>query len=47
MDRTSIVNRIGNEYHTANVENGEYSSIQDSGSKKNVIKALDGHIAKH
>ena len=47
MDRTSIVNRIGNEYHTANVENGEYSYIQASGSKKNLIKALDGHIPKH
>lgn len=47
MDRTSIVNRIGNEYHTANIENGEYSYIQAAGSKKDLINALDGYVPKH
>lgn len=47
MDRTSIINTIGNEYHTSNVENGEYSYIQAAGSKKKLIKSLDGYVPKH
>ncbi|MDE6845831.1 MAG: SAM-dependent methyltransferase [Lachnospiraceae bacterium] len=47
MDRTSIINRIGIEYHTSNIENGEYSYIKAAGSKKNLIKALGGRVPEH
>lgn len=47
MDRTTIINRIGIEYHTSNIENGEYSYVKAAGSKKNLIKALGGHVPAH
>lgn len=47
MDRTSMINRIGSEYHTPNIENGEYSYIKAAGSKKNLIKALNGYVPSH
>lgn len=40
MDRTVIINRIGIDYHTANIEGGEYSYVQEAGSKENLIKIL-------
>lgn len=40
MDRVSITNRIGIKYHTPNIEGGEYSYVQEAGSKENLIKAL-------
>lgn len=46
MDRIAIINQIGTEYHTTNIENGEYSYIQAAGSKKNLAKAL-GYTPSH
>lgn len=40
MDRVSMCNRIGNEYHTSNIEGGEYSYIQAAGSKERLVGAL-------
>lgn len=46
MDRTAIINKIGIEYHTPNIEGGEYSYVQEAGSKDALIKAL-GYTPKH
>lgn len=46
MDRTAIINKIGIDYHTANIEAGEYSYVQEAGSKDNLIKAL-GYTPNH
>ena len=46
MDRTTIINTIGIEFHTPNIEAGEYSYVQAAGSKENLIKAL-GKIPEH
>jgi len=46
MDRTSIINTIGINYHTPNIEGGEYSYVQEAGSKESLIKAL-GHTPEH
>lgn len=40
MDRTSIINKIGVKYHTPNIEGGEYSYVQEAGSRINLEKAL-------
>ena len=46
MDRTVIITRIGIDYHTANIEGGEYSYVQEAGSKENLIKIhnIDGDL---
>ncbi len=41
-----MVNRIGNEYLTSNIEGGEYSYVQEAGNKENLIKKL-GYEPKH
>lgn len=46
MDRFAIINRIGNKYHTANIEDGEYSYVAAAGSKAKLTKLL-GHEYKH
>lgn len=46
MDRTEIINRVGIDYHTSNIEGGEYSYVQEAGSKENLIKAL-GRTLEH
>ena len=46
MDRTAIINRIGIEYHTPNIEGGEYSYVAEAGSKQVLIIAL-GREPKH
>lgn len=46
MDRVSICNRIGNEYKTENVENGEYSYVKAAGSMKKLTQAL-GYKPNH
>ena len=46
MDRVAITNRIGNKYHTANIEGGEYSYVAAAGSKARLTKLL-GHEYKH
>ena len=46
MDRVSMTNTIGNEWHTANIEGGEYSYVAAAGSKEK-LEALLGHPYKH
>ncbi|EDT74343.1 HsdM family class I SAM-dependent methyltransferase [Clostridium butyricum] len=46
MDRTAIINKIGIKYHTPNIEGGEYSYIQEAGSRVELEKAV-GHTIKH
>lgn len=46
MDRVSMTNRIGNEYHTSNIEGGEYSYVEAAGSKEKLEKLL-GRPYKH
>ena len=46
MDRVSIVNRIGQQYMTSNIENGEYSYVQAAGSKEKLIQVL-GYEPRH
>lgn len=46
MDRTKIINTIGIEYHTSNIEGGEYSYVQAAGSKENLVRAL-GRTPEH
>lgn len=41
-----MINRIGKEYLTANIEAGEYSYVQEAGSKEKLEKAV-GHAVKH
>lgn len=40
MDRTAMINTIGISYHTPNIEAGEYSYIQEAGSKANLERAM-------
>ena len=40
MDRVSIVNKIGKEYNTTNIEGGEYSYVAASGSKEKLENLL-------
>ena len=40
MDRTAMINRIGITYHTPNIEGGEYSYVQEAGSKEALERAL-------
>ena len=46
MDRVSMVNRVGVQYLTDKIENGEYSYVQAAGSKEQLIKVL-GYEPKH
>lgn len=46
MKRVSIVTQIGQEYLTSNIENGEYSYVKASGSKKKLVEAL-GYTPEH
>ena len=46
MTRYEMIERIGKEYLTANIEGGEYSYVQKSGSKENLVNAL-GFEPKH
>lgn len=40
MDRTAIINSVGIEHHTPNIEGGEYSYVQEAGSKEKLTRAL-------
>lgn len=40
MDRTAMINRIGITYHTSNIEGGEYSYVQEAGSRDRLVRAL-------
>ena len=46
MTRTEMILRIGKEYRTANIEGGEYSYVQEAGSRAKLVKAL-GHSFSH
>ena len=46
MDRTAIINTVGIDYHTPNIEGGEYSYVQEAGSKESLIRAL-GRTPEH
>lgn len=46
MDRVSMVNRVGQEYMTSNIEGGEYSYVQEASTKEALEKAL-GRPFKH
>ena len=46
MTRHDIIERIGNKYVTANIEGGEYSYVQEAGSKSALEKAV-GHPITH
>ncbi len=40
MTRFEIIERVGPEYHTANIEGGEYSYIKEAGSRSKLKNAL-------
>lgn len=44
MDRTAIINTIGIGYYTPNIEAGEYSYVQEAGSKANLEKAVGSSL---
>ena len=46
MQRTEMINRVGIQYHTANIEGGEYSYIQAAGSQAELESKL-GHTVRH
>ena len=46
MNRVSMVNRVGVQYLTSNIEEGEYSYIQEAGSKEKLISIL-GYEPSH
>lgn len=46
MNRVAMCNRVGNQYITSNIEGGEYSYVQDAGSKEKLVSAL-GYEPKH
>ena len=46
MNRLAIANRIGVDYNTSNLETGEWSYVQDAGTKENLARAL-GYTPEH
>lgn len=46
MNRHEMIERIGKEYLTTNIEAGEYSYVQEASSKEKLEKAV-GHAVKH
>ena len=46
MDRVSMVNRVGIQYLTSNIEGGEYSYVAEAGTKDKLIAAL-GYEPSH
>lgn len=46
MTRNEIIERIGRSFLTANIENDEYSYVQEAGSKSSLEKAV-GHTISH
>ncbi len=45
MTRHDMIERIGNAYMTSNIEGGEYSYIQEAGSRANLENALGRNIS--
>lgn len=46
MNRLTIANRIGANYNTSNLETGEWSYVQDAGTKGKLVEAL-GYTPEH
>lgn len=46
MDRVQMVNTIGKEFNTTNIEGGEYSYVQAAGGKSQ-LEAMVGHPVSH
>ena len=46
MNRHDMIERLGKDYLTANIEKGEYSYIQEAGSRDRLEKAV-GHTVNH
>lgn len=46
MTRNDMINRVGVQYHTENIEAGEYSYVKAAGSKDALVSAL-GYMPKH
>lgn len=46
MTRNEIINRIGSNYHISYLETGEWSYVQDAGTKRNLVNAL-GYTPEH
>lgn len=46
MTRHDMIERVGPQYITENIEGGEYSYIQEAGSRENLEKAV-GHKVEH
>lgn len=46
VNRHEMIDRIGKDYLTTNIEAGEYSYVQEAGSKEKLEKAV-GHAVKH
>ena len=47
MDRVSMCNTVGNDFHTSNIEGGEYSYVKAAGGKERLEKALVHPLGKH
>lgn len=46
MTRTEMINVVGNDYNTTNIEGGEYSYVKEAGTKEKLINAV-GHSIEH
>lgn len=46
MTRNKITNKIGAQYHTANIEEDEYSYAKEAGNKAS-LEAKVGHSVDH
>ncbi len=40
MDRTAMINTVGIDYHTSNIEGGEYSYVKEAGSREELEKKM-------
>ncbi len=47
MNRYEMIDRLGKEYMTANIEDGEYSYIQAAGSKTSLEKAVGSNVSHY
>lgn len=45
MDRTAMINKIGIDYHTANIEGGEYSYVKEAGTKEELVRKLGREVS--
>ena len=46
MKRTEMINVVGNDFNTTNIEGGEYSYVKEAGSKDILVAAV-GHSLEH